>query len=207
MKIEFQNISYKGKSNSGTGRSILRNFNAVWDLHDDNKVVFVKSVDKMITELLFRFITGLDKPDSGKIISGNQEGIRAYIPESSSLVTSMTTLENISLPLMMRGSRKNNIEQLNDIFELTGLTGYEQHIPHPDSRGYHLRVEIARSIAAGAKSVFITNSFLQIKPDSIPRLLSMIKTISTVKEVYFFIGIPGLNISEAYPTIDISDFN
>ena len=111
---------------------------------------------------LFNMIGALDIPTSGKIefmdedlfslpedkqawIRCNQIG---YIFQSYNLVMVMTALENVALPMILRGESKAQAHQrATEILESVGLGNRTDHLPSQLSGGQMQRVAIARSLA------------------------------------------------------------
>ena len=105
----------------------------------------------------------LDRPTSGRYLLdgapvgalGGPEaaGIRnrkiGFIFQSFNLISSMSALENVELPLMLRGmSRKDRRETALNALEQVGLAERAAHRPAELSGGQQQRVAIARVLAA-----------------------------------------------------------
>lgn len=111
---------------------------------------------------LMNILGCLDVPDKGKYtLNGNdifteREGrlskIRnreiGFIFQSFNLITSLSAIENVELPLIYRGIKKNKRKHLAErALALVDLESRAKHLPGQLSGGQQQRVAIARAIA------------------------------------------------------------
>ena len=104
----------------------------------------------------------LDKPESGTYILNGQDVFRAngkklsqirnreigFIFQSFNLISSLSAEENIELPLIYRGIKKNERRILaQNALSMVGLENRANHLPTQLSGGQQQRVAIARAIA------------------------------------------------------------
>lgn len=112
---------------------------------------------------LMNILGCLDMPDKGKYtLNGNdifteKEGrlskIRnreiGFIFQSFNLITSLSAIENVELPLIYRGIKKNKRKHLAErALALVDLESRAKHLPGQLSGGQQQRVAIARAIAS-----------------------------------------------------------
>jgi putative ABC transport system ATP-binding protein len=112
---------------------------------------------------LLNLIGGLDQPTSGEIHIDGQSIARltddelthlrrdkiGFIFQFFNLMPSLTCLENVALPLHLRGWGKRRIqERSREVLDLVQLTHRLDHQPDELSGGERQRVAIARSLAA-----------------------------------------------------------
>ena len=112
---------------------------------------------------LMNILGCLDMPDKGKYtLNGNdilteKEGrlskIRnreiGFIFQSFNLITSLSAIENVELPLIYRGIKKNTRKRLAErALALVDLESRAKHLPGQLSGGQQQRVAIARAIAS-----------------------------------------------------------
>ena len=112
---------------------------------------------------LLNLIGGLDQPTSGEIHIDGQSIARltddelthlrrdkiGFIFQFFNLMPSLTCLENVALPLHLRGWGKRKIEERSrELLDLVQLTHRLDHQPDELSGGERQRVAIARSLAA-----------------------------------------------------------
>lgn len=114
-------------------------------------------------------VAGLEKPTKGEIIIGgvplhklNEEQVTmfrqkniGFIFQSYNLLPMLTTLENVSYPLILRGmDKKERIKRTLRSIEEVGLKGYEERKPSQMSGGQQQRVGIARALVVEPKIIF-----------------------------------------------------
>ena len=111
---------------------------------------------------LLNLIGGLDRPTSGEIRIDGQS-LRSlsdddlarlrrdkigFIFQFFNLLPSLTCLENVALPLHLKGLPQNEIDQrARDLLALVELDHRSQHLPEELSGGERQRVAIARALA------------------------------------------------------------
>ncbi len=116
---------------------------------------------------LLSILAGLDLPTSGEVwldgdaITAMDEEQRArvrarsvgFVFQSFQLIDSLTALENVMLPLELRGQRQARQDALG-FLERVGLGARTTHYPLQLSGGEQQRVAIARAFASGPKVLF-----------------------------------------------------
>lgn len=109
---------------------------------------------------LLGLLAGLDTPSQGKVLVDNEDifsldedgraSVRArkmgFVFQSFHLLPSLTTLENVTLPLEIIGTENPEKIALS-VLERVGLQDRLQHYPHQLSGGEQQRVAIARAFA------------------------------------------------------------
>ncbi len=116
---------------------------------------------------LLGILAGLDLPTAGdvwldgaEITALNEEQrarVRArsvgFVFQSFQLIDSLTALENVMLPLELRGDHKPK-EAAREYLDRVGLAARTTHYPRQLSGGEQQRVAIARAFASGPKVLF-----------------------------------------------------
>ncbi|MEA3413451.1 MAG: ABC transporter ATP-binding protein, partial [Pseudomonadota bacterium] len=112
---------------------------------------------------LLHLLGGLDRPDAGRVIldgvplesysdralSGFRRERLGFVFQFFNLLPSLTTLENIALPLLLDGRKLSSIrEKCEDLTRRVGLSGRSDHYPHQLSGGEMQRVAIARALVS-----------------------------------------------------------
>jgi len=111
---------------------------------------------------LLNLIGGLDRPSAGEIeLDGevlsqlDDDGLTrvrrdkiGFIFQFFNLLPTLTALENVSLPLHLRGwARKKVAARANELLELVQLGSRVEHLPEELSGGERQRVAIARALS------------------------------------------------------------
>src|SRR5881275_1916419 len=116
---------------------------------------------------LLGLLAGLDTPSSGTVLiddddfSAMDEDARArlrgekvgFVFQSFQLIPTLTALENVQVPLELRGSPGAS-ERAKELIDRVGLTGRGHHFPTQLSGGEQQRVAIARAFANSPKILF-----------------------------------------------------
>jgi putative ABC transport system ATP-binding protein len=116
---------------------------------------------------LLGLLAGLDLPSAGSVWLGGREittldedrraQLRAelvgFVFQSFQLLPSLTALENVMLPLELRGQR-NARAAAAEYLERVGLDERQTHYPRQLSGGEQQRVAIARAFASAPKILF-----------------------------------------------------
>lgn len=88
---------------------------------------------------LFNIITGIIKEDSGEV---SVKGDLGYMQQKDLLLPWKTVMENVVLPLDIRGSNKRESrERAVKYIEIVGLKGYEKKYPYELSGGMRQRAD------------------------------------------------------------------
>jgi putative ABC transport system ATP-binding protein len=116
---------------------------------------------------LLSLLAGLDNPTCGKVLINGDEisaldedgraAVRArhvgFVFQSFQLLSSLTALENVMLPLQLRGDARAKESALEALVSV-GLEHRTQHYPKQLSGGEQQRVAIARAFAAKPAVLF-----------------------------------------------------
>jgi NitT/TauT family transport system ATP-binding protein len=101
---------------------------------------------------LLRILAGLLLPDSGRVqlkgqlVDGPQPGV-GMVFQDANLMPWRTALQNIALPLEVRGRRNGEaVKRAQKVVSLVGLEGFETALPADLSGGMAQRVAIARAL-------------------------------------------------------------
>ena len=118
---------------------------------------------------MLNMLAGLEKPTSGEIVildkhienmseSGRIRFRRQYIGfvfQSYNLMPQYTAVENVELPLMLRGiGKRERRKQALAVMEQVGIVSHAEHKPSELSGGQQQRVGIARALITKPPIVF-----------------------------------------------------
>ena len=114
---------------------------------------------------LFNVLAGVEKPDSGKVFLGNEEitgisGMASYMLQKDLLLEYRTVLDNVILPLLIRGEKKKQAhEYAAGFFSMFGLSGYEKKYPNELSGGMRQRAAFLRTYMMGHPVILLDEPF------------------------------------------------
>ncbi len=115
---------------------------------------------------LLSIIGTLDRPTTGKVyiydkdvttlddneVSKIRNEYIGFVFQNFNLISRLTVLENVELPLIARGVSKTKREEIAmEALKLVGLNGYYKKRPNELSGGQQQRVAIARALAQNPK--------------------------------------------------------
>jgi len=114
---------------------------------------------------LFNALAGIDKPDYGKVYYMGEDitgvpGRVGYMPQKDLLLEHRTVLDNVILPLLIRGEKKKTArEQTAVFFPRFGLAGCEKKYPYQLSGGMRQRAALLRTCQTGSKTILLDEPF------------------------------------------------
>ncbi len=133
------------------------------DLHvDKGELAAIVGPSGSGKSTLLNLIGGLDRPTAGEIVidGAKLNGISddeltrvrrdkiGFIFQFFNLLPTLSCLENVALPLHLRGWPKKKTEaRARELLELVGLSARFEHLPEELSGGERQRVAIARALA------------------------------------------------------------
>ncbi len=120
---------------------------------------------------ILRMIAGLETPNSGDImidgkrvndIAASERGV-GFVFQNYALFRYMTVFQNIAFGLEIKKVPKKQIkERVEELIELTGLTGMEKRYPNQLSGGQRQRVAFARALAPNPSLLLLDEPFAAI---------------------------------------------
>lgn len=161
--LEFRNICVQFDTNDGGTLEVLRD---VSFSVGDNEFCAVVGPSGCGKSTLLNLGVGLLKPRSGSTfyrgnaVDGIVSGDIGYITQDSNLLPWCTVLENVMVPLEIRGVGKAERRQrASEWLELVGLTGFDDFYPGQLSGGMQKRCSIARTLVYDPEIVFMDEPF------------------------------------------------
>jgi len=141
---------------------------------------------------LIRCLNGLEKPDSGNIIIGENEITKlngkelrsarkkiGMIFQEFNLFDSKTVYENIAFPLEISGYKKDAIKRrVEEILELVELSEKRDSYPLQLSGGQKQRVGIARALANDPDVLLSDEATSALDPQTTFSILELLKNIN-----------------------------
>ena len=149
---------------------------------------------------LFNIIAGLSTPDKGNVFLEGEDitgkpGKISYMLQKDLLLPYRTILDNVALPLIVRGMKKKEArERAAEFFEEFGLTGTEKKYPSQISGGMKQRAALLRTYLFSEKVALLDEPF---------SALDML-TKATVHEWYLDV-MEKIKLSTLFVTHDIDE--
>ena len=155
-----------------------------------NDIVGILGASGVGKSTILKLIANLEKPTKGEIV--NQTANVAYVFQEPRLLPWKTTIENVTLPLIVNGiDKKRAEEKALHFLEKIGLSGFEQYYPSQLSGGMLQRVSLARAFAIEPDLLLLDEPFSALDI----RLKSVLETM--LKELLGENPIPVLYVSHS----------
>ena len=102
-----------------------------------------------------------------------------FVFQQFRLLTGMTALENVALPLALQGiQRDERSERALAVLERVGLSDRANHRPHQLSGGQQQRVAIARALAADPEIIYFDEPTSALDPELTGEVLSVMRQLA-----------------------------
>lgn len=160
--IDLININQSFETENGEFK-LFDNFNlSIKDFKNEGQFISIMGASGCGKSQLLKIISGLNKPTSGIVkIYGKEQTDKDNIPmvfQQYSSYPWMTVLDNVALPLKMKGiPKKERYEQAKNMLKVVGLEGHEQKwAQYPILSGGQLqRVSLARNLVASSQILLL----------------------------------------------------
>jgi ABC-type nitrate/sulfonate/bicarbonate transport system ATPase subunit len=123
---------------------------------------------------LFNVLSGVDRPDAGQVLLSGEDvtgisGRVSYMLQKDLLLPHRTVLDNVILPLIIRGRNKKEARQYAAaFFPHFGLAGCENKYPRQLSGGMRQRAALLRTCMTRKEAVLLDEPFSAL--DAITRI-------------------------------------
>ncbi|MBB3114619.1 ABC-type nitrate/sulfonate/bicarbonate transport system ATPase subunit [Paenibacillus phyllosphaerae] len=106
---------------------------------------------------ILNIMTGLEEADTGTVSIGGQIG---YMQQKDLLLPWKTVIDNIALPLDLKGRNKKESRALAEsLIDRVGLRGYEHRYPGEMSGGMKQRASFLRTLIASGEIMLLDEPF------------------------------------------------
>ena len=151
---------------SGSGKSTLMNIIGCMDVFDTGKY-YLNGID--ISKQKDKELTGIRNKEIG------------FIFQKYHLISTYTVLQNIVMPLLMRGmSFAEATEQCMDTIKMLGLEERLEHKPAELSGGQQQRVALARALVNNPKLIIADEPTGNIDPELSYEIVDLLNEINKV---------------------------
>lgn len=155
-------LQVKGVSKSFDGEEIIRNISLELK---EGEIVSLLGVSGGGKTTLFNIIAGLSMPDEGEVLLAGENitgkpGNVSYMLQKDLLLPYRTIVDNVALPLMIRGMKKKEArEKAAGYFQEFGLEGTEKKYPAQLSGGMKQRAALLRTYLFSEKVALLDEPF------------------------------------------------
>ncbi|PIW70071.1 MAG: LPS export ABC transporter ATP-binding protein [Ignavibacteriales bacterium CG12_big_fil_rev_8_21_14_0_65_30_8] len=159
----------------------------------------------------FYMITGMIKPESGKVFLNDEEITRVpmykrarmgigYLPQEASVFRKLTVEDNLLAVLELNGLEKNERkEKCESLLEELGITHIRKNIGYQLSGGERRRTEIARSLATDPKFMLLDEPFAGVDPIAVEDIMNI---VGNLKKKGIGVLITDHNVHETLSIVD-----
>lgn len=167
---------------------------------EEGEIVSLLGVSGAGKTTLFNVISGLSKPDGGRVMLKGEDitskpGSISYMLQKDLLMQHKKVIDNVSLPLVINGmSKKDAREKAEQYFEEFGLAGYEYKYPSELSGGMRQRAALLRTYLGSNGTALLDEPFSAL--DTI--------TKSSIHKWYLEV-MQHINLSTLFITHDIDE--
>lgn len=194
--LEVKNITKYFNGAAGSKQPIFENLS--FSINEEHIITSILAPYGGGKTALLKILSGLDSDFRGDILSieGKNKNIFPFMPEKLASFPWLDVKGNIKLIIKMNektvGSSRVNLQE---IIDLTGLTGYEDHFPHNKSYGFRFRISLARALAVSPPIIFLDNPFKLMDSETKDEIFKLINKIGSEKKIKFLLATS--NITEA----------
>jgi ABC-type nitrate/sulfonate/bicarbonate transport system ATPase subunit len=155
-------LQVKNISKSFDGEEIIKDISI--ELHE-GEIVSLLGASGGGKTTLFNVIAGLSEPDSGDVLLDGESvvgkpGSISYMLQKDLLLPHYTVLDNVALPLIVKGVDKKNARQQASVhFAEFGLEGTEDKYPSQISGGMKQRAALLRTYLFSEKVALLDEPF------------------------------------------------
>ncbi|WP_243291103.1 ABC transporter ATP-binding protein [Bacillus sp. FJAT-47783] len=149
---------------------------------------------------LLHLISGYISPTAGEIVINNTNVTNfnekewakfrldylGFIFQNFQLIPSLTTYENVELPLTLKGiAEKERKLQVSRLLERVGLQDHTNHYPNELSGGQQQRVSIARALITNPKVILADEPTGSLDSETEQEVLALIQELNREKGITF----------------------
>jgi ABC-type nitrate/sulfonate/bicarbonate transport system ATPase subunit len=182
--FELKNISKSFSDESGFTVSLLKNISI--SLPADKICSIIGQSGSGKTTLL-KIIAGLEIPSEGEILKENNSKIH-FIPSEPSSYPWLNVKENI-----LFGLKDNDISSFEEVLEIVGLEGYENHFPNNKSFGFRFRTSLARTIIKKPDLIVLDEPLNKLNEETKEEIYLLLRNLNTTLKIPIILGTSNIN--------------
>ena len=156
---------------SGSGKSTLCNLMGLTDSHSEGTIVF-KGVD----------ILSLSDDERSEMRNRHL----GFIFQSFNLIPVLSALDNVTLPLLIKGNfEKTSLKSAQILLSDLGIGDYIHHRPHKLSGGQQQRVAIARALITDPDLIIADEPTANLDSENALKIIDLMRKINSTKGTTF----------------------
>ena len=218
MKLTFQKLQHVFTSPTGEPRRVLDI--PSWELANGEQIL-LQGVSGSGKTTLFNIATGLLRPTQGVVWYDDQklydmreaerDRFRAsaigYIFQSHYLIRTLTTLQNVVMPLAFARqlSTHEQEQRAGELLDTLGLGDHLSDYPATLSTGQRMRVAVARSLANHPRVLFADEPTAALDTDAANMVMDMIQQTCEVDQVTLVVASHDPSLRERFQTHAVLD--
>lgn len=186
-----------------------------------NKICAILGTSGSGKSTLLNMLAGIERPSAGQVYIGKyridnlseeqlakfRQLYTGFIFQSYNLLPTMTALENVALPLMFKGVRKEEREQkAMEMLKLVGIDNRYNHKPKEMSGGQQQRVGIARAFVTDPSVIFADEPTGNLDSKTTVEVMNLIQDLVHTKKQTLIMVTHDSNVAKYSDiTVRISD--
>lgn len=203
MILKVENITKAYKD-----RMVLRGVNLTFNT---SEIVGILGANGAGKTTLFSILSGMIKPDSGKIILDGCDITKTkihkrasagiiYLPQDASIFRGLSVEDNIKAILEITYKNEQQVsDKLNELLEAFSISHLRKSMAPLLSGGERRKVEIARALATSPAFLLLDEPFSGVDPISISEIVAIIENL---KNSSIGVIITDHNVRETLHVID-----
>jgi ABC-type nitrate/sulfonate/bicarbonate transport system ATPase subunit len=194
--LDVKNITKYYKGEAGSRQHVLENMS--FSVSEEHNITSILACSGGGKTTILKILSGLDNDFKGDILlyGAKIKNRLPFIPEKPASFPWLNVSGNIRSIMDMneKEGRPSHI-LLQELIDLTGLTGYEDHFPDNKSYGFRFRISLARALAVSPKIILLDDPFKLMDSETKDEIFELIKKISSLQKIKFILA--SSNITEA----------
>ena len=194
--VEFKNVTF---SYPGADEAVIKGISFISRPGETTAIIGRTGCGK---STLLNLISGYIAPTKGKIMIDGTDVTKysekewaafrlehfGFIFQSFQLIPSLTTFENIELPLTLKGVHPSERKQrVNEMLHRVGLENHAGHYPNELSGGQQQRVSIARALILNPSIILADEPTGSLDSETEQEILEFIRQLNRERGITFVI--------------------
>lgn len=186
--LEAHNITKYLKGEAGSKKPIIENLS--FSISENDNISAILAPGRSGKTTILKILAGLDNDYSGDIfLKGFQiKNKLPFIPEKPSSFPWLNVKDNIKIFLSMQRKDEISRMRIQELINLVGLTGYENHYPSNKSYGFRFRISLARALSNPSPLILLDEPWKQMDPETKGEILNLIKNLSNEGHLKFLVA-------------------